>query len=164
MARRPSVRADLCSPAPGFQAATQPSQSGISCGATKMLEIIVSGNATANRPPAASGLGTRRPSHTPIQISANRSHSSSPNAARNPQPPSGRQPMASAVSIMMASSAQATTRSVTPRPATTADDAIGMERKRSMTPFVESWTTTVAVLMKPKAMVITNMPGIRKSL
>ena len=41
---------------------------------------------------------------------------------------------------------------------------MGMERKRSMTPLVESYTTTVAVLMKPKAIVITNMPGIRKSL
>ncbi len=122
----------------GFQTATQPSQSGISCGATKMLEIIVSGKATAKRPPAASGLGTIRPSHTPIQISEKRSHSNSPNAPRKPRPPSGRQPMASAVSIMIANSAQATIRSVTPRPATTAEDAIGMERKRSMTPLVES--------------------------
>ena len=46
--------------------------------------------------------------------------------------------MAIAVSIMIANSAQATIRSVTPRPATTAEDAIGMERKRSMTPLVES--------------------------
>src|SRR5690606_15184620 len=123
------------------QAATTPSQSGISFGATKTLENIVTGKATANTPPAASALGTSSPSQTPAQISANRSHSSRPKAARKPQPVSGRQPMASAVSIMMANSAQATARSVAPRPATTADGAIGIERNRSMTPLVESYTT-----------------------
>ncbi|SLJ83112.1 Uncharacterised protein [Mycobacteroides abscessus subsp. abscessus] len=63
----------------------------------------------------------------------------------------------------MVSSAHATIRSVTPRPDTTAEGAIGMERKRSITPLAESWTTSDAVWMKPNAIVITNMPGIRKS-
>lgn len=45
----------------------------------------------------------------------------------------------------------------------TADGAIGIERKRSMTPLPESVTTAIAVFMKPMVMVVANMPGIRNS-
>ncbi len=63
----------------------------------------------------------------------------------------------------MASSAAATTRSAVPRPAAKAEGAIGMDRKRSTTPLEASVTTATAVFMKPIAMVIANMPGIRNS-
>ncbi len=49
------------------------------------------------------------------------------------------------------------------RPATTADGDIGIERKRSITPRSTSVATTVIVLPIPKAMVITNRPGMRNS-
>ena len=41
---------------------------------------------------------------------------------------------------------------------------MGMERKRSVTPFSLSMTTANAVFMNPKAMVIANMPGIANDL
>ena len=49
------------------------------------------------------------------------------------------------------------------RPATTAEGAIGIERKRSITPRSTSVATTVIVLPIPKAIVMTNSPGIRNS-
>ncbi len=148
----------------GFQAARKPSQSGIRDGETKVLEIIVTGKATAYSPPAASGVGTSMPSQTPTQIRLNRSSRSSPNPPRAAgTPPSARQPISSAVAARMASSAAATTRSAVPRPAAKAEGAIGMDRKRSTTPLEASVTTATAVFMKPIAMVIANMPGIRNS-
>ena len=54
--------------------------------------------------------------------------------------------------------------SPTPRPVTTAERAIGIERNRSVTPFSLSITIAYAVFMNPKAMVIANMPGIAKSV
>ncbi len=49
-----------------------------------------------------------------------------------------------------------------PRPVTTADGAIGMERNRSTTPLALSVLTATAVPTNPKAIVMANMPGIRK--
>ena len=49
------------------------------------------------------------------------------------------------------------------RPKTTAERAMGMERKRSVTPLAASVAMDVIVASKPKAMVIANMPGIRNS-
>jgi len=45
----------------GFHIAIAPSQSGSSCGGVKTLEIVPTGNATANRLPVASWLGVIRP-------------------------------------------------------------------------------------------------------
>lgn len=137
-----------------------------------MLEIIVSGKTIAKRPPTCSGPGSSKPSQTPTQMSAKRRARSRATAfakprtepGKGPEPNSGRQPMPYAVAIMMPNSAQATMRSVAPRPATTADGAIGMERNRSMTPFFASFTKIVAVETKPMATVITNIPGIRNAL
>ncbi len=150
----------------GFQAATRPSQSGMSCGATKMLEIIVRGKPPRRGRPPPPGWGPAGPARRPARSARTAATAAVRTRRGTPSRRPGAvraHPMTSAVSIRMASSAHATIRSVTPRPATTAEDAIGIERKRSMTPLVESYTTTVAVLMKPNAMVITNMPGIRKS-
>ena len=47
------------------------------------------------------------------------------------------------------------------RPSTTADDAIGIERNRSVTPRSAS---AVMVSPAPKAIIMTSMPGIRKSM
>ena len=49
------------------------------------------------------------------------------------------------------------------RPTTTADGAIGIDRKRSMTPLAESTCTAIAVSPMPNAIVWANMPAIRNS-
>ena len=49
------------------------------------------------------------------------------------------------------------------RPSTTAEGAIGMERKRSVTPSAASVATEVMVASRPKAMVMANIPGKRNS-
>ncbi len=53
--------------------------------------------------------------------------------------------------------------SATPRPATTAERAIGMDRNRSVTPLAASVVTATMVASRPKSMVRANMPGIRNS-
>ena len=47
------------------------------------------------------------------------------------------------------------------RPTRTAPLAIGIDRKRSMTPLLRSWVTATIVASSPKAMVSANMPGTR---
>ena len=47
------------------------------------------------------------------------------------------------------------------RPASTAERAIGSERKRSMRPLWRSSASPMAVFTAPKATVCTKMPGIR---
>lgn len=64
-----------------IHSATAPSHAGICDGQTKVLAIIVSGNSSPNTSPAPSWL-TISPRKIPMQIIANRSRSSSPNAAR----------------------------------------------------------------------------------
>ena len=64
---------------------------------------------------------------------------------------------------MIASPAAELSMSAVQRPATTADGAIGIERKRSMTPRSMSVATTVIVLPIPNAIVMTKSPGIRNS-
>src|SRR5918996_3823397 len=49
------------------------------------------------------------------------------------------------------------------RPASTADLAIGNERKRSTRPLARSSDRPMAVFIAPKATVWTKIPGIRKS-
>ena len=49
------------------------------------------------------------------------------------------------------------------RPTTTADGAIGIERKRSVTPLAESTCTAIIVSPMPNAIVWANMPAIRNS-
>ena len=49
------------------------------------------------------------------------------------------------------------------RPTTTADGAIGIDRKRSVTPFAESVWTDIIVSPMPNAIVWANMPAIRNS-
>ena len=56
-----------------------------------------------------------------------------------------------------------TTTSASVRPASTAERAIGSERKRSIRPFFMSSTRPTAVSAPPKVMFWTMMPGIRKS-
>ncbi len=65
-----------------------------------------------------------------------------------------------AITASAARSMLALITSETPRPLTTAEGAIGMERKRSVTPRSRSMTTISAVFMKPKDIVIAKMPGI----
>ena len=55
------------------------------------------------------------------------------------------------------------TTSASVRPASTAERAIGSERKRSIRPFLRSSLSPSAVTNPPKAMFWTMMPGIRKS-
>ena len=49
------------------------------------------------------------------------------------------------------------------RPASTAERAIGSERKRSISPFFRSSASPRAVTNPPKDIVCTMIPGIRKS-
>ena len=49
--------------------------------------------------------------------------------------------------------------SATARPATTATEDIGIERKRSVTPLAASVVIAIIVASRPKSMVRTNMPG-----
>lgn len=51
--------------------------------------------------------------------------------------------------------------SATERPTSTAPLAIGMDRKRSITPLLRSWVTAIIVPSRPKAMVSASMPGTR---
>ena len=53
--------------------------------------------------------------------------------------------------------------SAAPRPATTAERAIGMARNRSVTPRAESVVTATMVASTPKSMLRANIPGIRNS-
>ena len=54
--------------------------------------------------------------------------------------------------------------SVMLRPRTTAPEAIGIERNRSVTPFSASTETAVIVSPMPNAMAMTNIPGSRNSM
>ena len=47
------------------------------------------------------------------------------------------------------------------RPATTADRAIGSERKRSMMPVLKSSARPIAVFVDPNKAFWTKIPGIR---
>jgi hypothetical protein len=49
------------------------------------------------------------------------------------------------------------------RPASTAERAMGSERKRSMRPLRRSSESPIAVTKPPKDIVWTMIPGIRKS-
>ena len=49
------------------------------------------------------------------------------------------------------------------RPVSTADRAIGSDRKRSMMPLAMSSVMPMAVVAEANAMVCTKMPGIRYS-
>ena len=53
------------------------------------------------------------------------------------------------------------TRSAMVRPASTADRAIGSDRKRSMIPLLMSCDSPTAVAVAPKTTVCTMMPGMR---
>ena len=46
---------------------------------------------------------------------------------------------------------------------TTAEEAIGMDRNRSMKPFSLVIATAKAVFMKPNAIVMANIPGMAYS-
>ena len=53
--------------------------------------------------------------------------------------------------------------SAMPRPATTAERAMGMARNRSVTPLAASVVTAIMVASTPNSMLRANMPGIRNS-
>jgi hypothetical protein len=65
---------------------------------------------------------------------------------------------------MMASETQLVATSASVRPLSTAERAIGSERKRSTRPFLRSSASPSAVTKPPKDMVWTMIPGIRKSV
>ena len=79
------------------------------------------------------------------------------------RPECQRQPMASPHSTSAASDTTALSRSATLRPTTTADDAIGIERNRSVTPRATSFLIAWKVPSRPKTMVSASVPGIRNS-
>jgi hypothetical protein len=101
----------------------------------------------------------------PIHRNANRSHSNS-NTARSAEPgsPVILQPISRPPSMMTSRSATELVRSAPARPRTTALDEIGIERKRSVTPFCESVDIAVIVPSSPKSIVSANIPGRRKAM
>ena len=101
----------------------------------------------------------------PIHSIANRSRSSSPTAASaSSTPPCQRQPIASPTPIITSRLSADWSMSRTLRPTSTADGAIGIDRKRSSTPLPRSWVTATIVDSSPNAMVSANIPGTRYSL
>ena len=100
----------------------------------------------------------------PTQSSANRSRSSRPTAARvSAALPCQRQPTSSPQASSTARPRTELSMSAAPRPATTAERAIGIDRNRSVTPRAASVVTATMVASTPKSMVRANMPGIRNS-
>ena len=53
------------------------------------------------------------------------------------------------------------TRSASVRPVSTAERAIGSERKRSMSPFCKSSASPTPVVRAPNTTVCTKIPGMR---
>ncbi len=72
--------------------------------------------------------------------------------------------MISPTMIMIVSETTLVTTSAAVRPASTADRAMGSERKRSIRPLLRSSLSPIAVMKPPKAMLWVMIPGIRKSL
>ena len=64
---------------------------------------------------------------------------------------------------MMTSEMMFVATSASVRPASTAERAIGSDRKRSISPFLRSSARPRAVTKPPKDIVCTMIPGIRKS-
>lgn len=92
----------------GFQAATVPSQVGMSVGGVNTEEMKAKGNATAKRLPALSLVLIRNPSQMPTKISDTRNHSSSTKASRvAPKLPPERHPTANAIPAMTSMSTTA---------------------------------------------------------
>jgi hypothetical protein len=65
---------------------------------------------------------------------------------------------------MIASDTVLVATSASVRPLSTAERAIGSERKRSINPFLRSSDSPSAVTKPPKDIVWTMIPGIRKSV
>src|SRR5215207_11477852 len=100
----------------------------------------------------------------PTHRSENLSSNSSPTASSDSTMlPCHRQPIESPQAAMTASPSAEPSMSAMLRPATTADGAMGMERKRSVTPLAASLETESMVLSGPNAMVMANIPGMRNS-
>ncbi len=69
--------------------------------------------------------------------------------------------MISPVSARMTTDSAFVATSASVRPASTAERAIGSERKRSMSPFCRSSLRPSAVTKPPNAMFCTRIPGSR---
>ena len=113
---------------------------------------------------AASALGTRSPIRAKIHEIANEKRSSSAiDAANGITPAWMRKPTRKPTTIIITTTKKLRTRSAKDRPASTADRAIGSERKRSIRPLCRSSLSPMPVFIAPKATVCTNTPGMRKS-
>ena len=71
----------------------------------------------------------------------------------------GRKPSREASTIISAITNTLRTRSATVRPASTAERAIGSERKRSITPLLKSSISPIDVWVAPNAAICSNRPG-----
>ena len=74
-----------------------------------------------------------------------------------------RQPTISPVIDMTIRTITLLTTSESVRPASTADGAIGSERKRSMMPFLTSSASPAPVFVAPKTTVWAKIPAMRNS-
>ncbi|CAM5339942.1 hypothetical protein SANTM175S_06879 [Streptomyces antimycoticus] len=134
-------------------------------GEAKTLERKPTGQTRIWTACTISGRPAAMPRKIPSHSIANRSHSSSPTASSpSPTPPCQRQPIARPTPSRTNRPSADWSMSSTLRPARTAERAIGIERKRSMTPLLRSWVMASIVPSRPNTMVSASVPGTRKSL
>ena len=131
---------------------------------TKALEAKVSGKIQMNPNDwAASTLRTIRPTKAEIQEKAKLKPMSTRIPSRNSKGmPPGRNPTRKPTISMITTVKRLRARSATVRPVSTAEDDIGKERNRSISPRCMSWARLMPVVTPPKATVCTKIPGIRK--
>jgi hypothetical protein len=148
----------------GFHWEIVPSQSGIVEVATKALDRKPTGQTSTCTIVTLCAFFTVRPMKIPTHSNANRSNSSSPNAASAAGTPScHRQPSASPAPARMISVTAESSMSAMHRPDTTAAELIGSDRNRSVTPLSLSWVTAVIVPSSPNSIARVKMPGTRSS-
>ena len=131
------------------------SQPGSEASGTNADEAKVSGNSqTKPARLAASTLATDSPMHAEIHEKANPNSEVSAIAASSPT--------AIPTTVITSTTNTIRTRSPSVRPASTAERAIGSDRKRSISPVDRSSASPTPVVVDANAVVCTKIPAIRK--
>ena len=114
---------------------------------------------------AVSTSRSTRPMVAEIHDMAKPNPRATPSATRAGSTPMWmRKPMSVPTRTMRTTTARLRTVSEMVRPASTAERAMGRERKRSMIPLVMSSARPTPVWVEPNTTVWTTIPGIRKSM
>ena len=149
----------------GLTSAKAWSQSGMVETGTNTELAKTSGKTTTNPADwAASAPRTVSATKAKIQLSAKPKAATTATQASAPRtPPWKRKPTRYPTTNISAMITVLRNRSATVRPSSTAERAIGMERKRSTTPRFRSSASPMAVCVALKVTDCTKMPGSRKS-